>query len=101
MLESAVKKDNVDYQACPAENLPFEDASVDVVTTFEAMHYFDLDRFFKEVKRVLKPNGTLAVLVYSLPIIKDEPEMNLRFEELVSVALKNSWSEYLHSSVTW
>jgi ubiquinone/menaquinone biosynthesis C-methylase UbiE len=100
MLESAVKKDNVDYQACPAESLPFEDASVDVVTTFEAMHYFDLDRFFTEVKRVLKPNGTLAILVYSLPIIKDEPEMNLRFEELVSVALKSSWSEYPHSPVT-
>ncbi|KAI9281421.1 S-adenosyl-L-methionine-dependent methyltransferase [Umbelopsis sp. AD052] len=97
MLESAVKKDNLDYQACPAESLPFADASVDVLTTFEAMHYFDTDKFFREVKRVLKPNGTLAVLIYDLPIIKDEPEMNLRFTELVSVALKNAWSPGMDS----
>ncbi|KAI8575888.1 hypothetical protein K450DRAFT_259678 [Umbelopsis ramanniana AG] len=97
MLESAVKKDNIDYQACPAESLPFADASVDLLTTFEAMHYFDTDRFFKEVKRVLKPNGTLAILVYNLPIIKDEPEMNLRFEELVSIALKDSWNTGMDS----
>ncbi|KAH8551472.1 S-adenosyl-L-methionine-dependent methyltransferase [Umbelopsis sp. PMI_123] len=97
MLESGIKKDNVDYQACPAESLPFADASVDVITTFEAMHYFDLDRFFKEVKRVLKPKGTIAILVYNLPIIKDEPEMNTRFDKLVSETLADSWNKGMDS----
>lgn len=81
MLESAIKKPNVDYQACPAEELPFADESIDTLTTFEALHYFNHQKYFAEVHRVLKPNGTIGILAYSYPRIKGEPEMTARFEK--------------------
>jgi SAM-dependent methyltransferase len=46
---------------CDAEQLPLRDASVDFVTTFNAVHHFDLGRFATEVVRVLRPGGHLFV----------------------------------------
>lgn len=46
----------------PAEQLPFESSQVDLVTAMTAAHWFDGPRFLKEVERVLKPNGCLALL---------------------------------------
>lgn len=46
---------------CAAEQLPVADRSVDFVTTFNAVHHFDLDRFAHEVARVLAPRGDLFV----------------------------------------
>jgi ubiquinone/menaquinone biosynthesis C-methylase UbiE len=46
---------------CEAERLPIADGSVDFVTTFNAVHHFDLDRFVQEVARVLAPNGHLFI----------------------------------------
>lgn len=41
-----------------AEELPFPDASVDIVTNVESSHcYPNVDKFFAEVRRVLKPSG--------------------------------------------
>jgi hypothetical protein len=48
MLESAVKASNIDYRACPAEKLPFEDKSVDIITTAQAFHWFKHEEFFRE-----------------------------------------------------
>ena len=46
---------------CEAEQLPLADSSVDFVTTFNAVHHFDLERFTNEVARVLRPGGHLFV----------------------------------------
>uniref|UniRef100_A0A9J8BI38 Zgc:162780 n=1 Tax=Cyprinus carpio carpio TaxID=630221 RepID=A0A9J8BI38_CYPCA len=57
---------NVSYRESPAEELPFEDGSVDLVTAMSAFHWFDHSRFLQEAHRVLKPNGCLAVLNYTM-----------------------------------
>ena len=44
-----------------AEDLPFIDNYLDCVVTFNAIHHFDLLRFFEEVNRVLKDNRNLFV----------------------------------------
>jgi SAM-dependent methyltransferase len=46
---------------CEAERLPLADGSVDFVTTFNAVHHFDLERFTDEVARVLRPSGDLFI----------------------------------------
>jgi ubiquinone/menaquinone biosynthesis C-methylase UbiE len=46
---------------CEAEQLPLVDRSVDFVTSFNAIHHFDLGRFTREVARVLRPGGHLFV----------------------------------------
>ncbi|KAM8933930.1 putative methyltransferase [Pelodytes ibericus] len=52
---------NVTYRVCPAEKLPVKDASVDLVNSGLAAHWFNVDKFVHEAVRVLKPNGCLAV----------------------------------------
>jgi ubiquinone/menaquinone biosynthesis C-methylase UbiE len=61
-----------------AEHLPLEDASVDLVTTFMALHWFDQTRFFWEVQRVLKPGGYLMVCNHwSKAELRDHPEFKV------------------------
>ena len=63
--------------------LPFDDNSVDLLTCCQAIHWFDLSKFYQEVDRVLKQQkGALAIIGYHLT----GPSPNLpaakRLEEL-------------------
>ena len=52
----------VDYRQGDATNLPFSDAAFDVVwTEHVAMNIPDKARLYREMHRVLKPGGTLAI----------------------------------------
>ena len=65
MLESATKADNVEYAVGNAEELPtLQDNSVDLVTVGQAAHWFNHAAWFKEMYRILKPNGTLSFWSY-------------------------------------
>ncbi|XP_042226219.1 putative methyltransferase DDB_G0268948 [Homarus americanus] len=55
---------NVVYKEGLAEHMPVENASVDLVTSCAAVHWFNLDTFYKEVDRVLRPGGVLACYSY-------------------------------------
>jgi ubiquinone/menaquinone biosynthesis C-methylase UbiE len=51
---------DVETAACDAAELPFADASFDLVLGHAVLHHLpDLDRAFAEFARVLKPGGTL------------------------------------------
>jgi SAM-dependent methyltransferase len=51
---------DVTTTACDAEELPFEDASFDLVFGHAVLHHLpDLDRAFSEFHRVLRPGGRL------------------------------------------
>ncbi|BCU79504.1 ubiquinone/menaquinone biosynthesis methyltransferase [Luteolibacter sp. LG18] len=51
-----------------ALNLPFEDASFDVVTVaFGLRNMADYEAALREMRRVLKPGGRLVILDFSLP----------------------------------
>ena len=54
-----------------AGKLPFTDQSLDAIVTFNAVHHFDLERFFAESARSLKPGSLLAVYTRT-------PEQNAR-----------------------
>lgn len=65
-LANAVKADNVVYKEEPAEKTAFDDKQFDLITVAQAIHWFDFDAFYKEVYRILKPNGVFAVMGYGL-----------------------------------
>lgn len=52
------------HQETPAEAIPEDDASVDVVASVFGIEYSDLDKSLGEVQRVLKPGGKLATLLH-------------------------------------
>ena len=71
MLKRAKKCDNVDYRIGNAESLPLEDELVDLVTVGQAAHWFDHEKWFKEMYRILRPDGTLSFWNYNEPEFTD------------------------------
>ncbi|KAJ7765512.1 S-adenosyl-L-methionine-dependent methyltransferase [Mycena maculata] len=56
----------LDFVHSAAEDLKFvEDGSVDMVVAAQAAHWFEWDRLWPELSRVLKHGGTVAFWVYS------------------------------------
>lgn len=54
----------IDFVAEPAEDCSLSNAICDLVLVAQALHWFDLDRFYGEVLRVLRPGGLLAAVGY-------------------------------------
>lgn len=54
-----------EYRVAPSENSGIDSNTIDLITVAQALHWFDLDRFYTEVRRVLKPQGVLAVWTYT------------------------------------
>ena len=73
-LEHATHHDRVVYKVARAEDSGLESHSVDLITVAQALHWFDLDKFYAEAKRVLKTEGALAVWSYNL--INVSPEID-------------------------
>jgi len=48
--------------AATAEALPFAAASLDALTVAQAFHWFDADRAFAELARVLRPGGRVGII---------------------------------------
>ena len=64
-LAAASAPDNVIRRIAPAHDSGLPPQSADLVIVAQALHWFDLDRFYAEVRRVLKPHGLLAVWGYN------------------------------------
>jgi ubiquinone/menaquinone biosynthesis C-methylase UbiE len=56
----------VEYRIAPAEESGIESNTVALVTVAQALHWFDLQRFYAEVRRVLRPQGIVATWAYKL-----------------------------------
>lgn len=57
---------NIYYKQEAAEQSSFADHFLDLVTVAQAIHWFNFDAFYNEVKRITKPNGIIAVIGYGL-----------------------------------
>jgi len=65
----ATKKPNIVYQPSPAEQTPFTDQTFDLITVAQALHWFDVEAFHQEVKRVARPGAAIAEWGYGLATI--------------------------------
>ena len=72
-LKQAVKRENIQYSVARAEKTEFHPDQFDLITVAQAIHWFDFERFYEEVRRVSKRHGVLAVWGYGL----------LRFNNLI------------------
>lgn len=64
-IANALPAANVHYSVQPAESTTFPDAYFDAIVVAQALHWFDLDRFWVEVDRLLRPGGIFATWSYT------------------------------------
>lgn len=93
-ISRAYPNPKVDYHVEPAEHISLEDCTVDLVTVAVAIHWFNLDAFYREVRRVLKPNGILAAWTYSFTEIS--PEIDVLVRQYYYEIVGEFWPERIH-----
>lgn len=89
-LQHAPYFENVSYQVQSAEHTSFAEQSFDLITVAQAIHWFNFDDFYAEVRRTLRPEGVLAVIGYGL-IQLQQPELQGCIERLYFKTLKSYW----------
>ncbi len=97
--EMRAKIENVRVLAGTAEAIPLADASVDAVTVAQAFHWFRAEEALREIRRVLRPGGGLA-LVWNVrdesePINAAASEIMRPLEENMPRRSKLSWREVI------
>lgn len=90
-ISRSIAHPKVNYQVEPAEHISLEDSSVDLVSVAVAIHWFNLDEFYSEVKRVLRPDGILAAWTYNLTEVS--PEIDQLIQQLSNEILSGFWPE--------
>lgn len=65
-LAHAIPHEKITYRIAPAEKTNILSESVDLVTVAQAMHWLDFEKFYAEVRRVLRPGGVIAIWMYNL-----------------------------------
>lgn len=89
-LDNAFADPRINYAAHPAEDVPFEDGTFDLINVAQALHWFDLDTFWSEVRRVAKPGAVLACYCYAWPTVT--PAVDRLVETLVKAPIHAYWA---------
>lgn len=84
----------VDYYVEPAEHVSLPASSADLVTVAVAIHWFNFDEFYREVRRVLRPQGVIAAWTYSLTEIT--PEIDRLVYRYYKEITGPYWPERIH-----
>jgi SAM-dependent methyltransferase len=79
-LDNATPHPRIEYRVATAESSGLSDASVDLLTVAQAVHWFDFDRFYAEARRVLRPGGAIALWTYNL--LRGTPEVSALIDRL-------------------
>jgi SAM-dependent methyltransferase len=93
-IENAFPHPSIRYRIEPAENTSIEPGSVDLITAGTAVHWFDFDSFYGEVRRVGKPGAILAVWTYHFLIV--DPAVDEVLARLYWQTLDGFWPERIH-----
>lgn len=83
-IENAPLIKGVTFSVQKAGKTAFADNMFDAICVAQALHWFDYDEFWPEVKRVLKPNGVFCAWGYVWPSINKQIDALLE-KKLLSV----------------
>jgi SAM-dependent methyltransferase len=75
----------ISYQVAPAGKTSIPTSSADLIVVAQALHWFDLNEFYSEVERVLKPQGVIAAWSYNLLTVSANVDavINRLYEKIV------------------
>ncbi len=88
-IMNAIKNEKIEYKIFPAEKSGIASSTVDLVTVAQALHWFNFEKFYEEVRRVLKKNGIIAAWMYN--IVEVSPEIDSIIKKFDSEILKDYW----------
>jgi SAM-dependent methyltransferase len=91
-IGNAVRVANVEYGVGQAEAVNLPSQSVDLILVAQALHWFDLDRFYGEAHRVLKRDGMIAVVGYD-PWAFISPEVDRSVWETLLDPIRPFWAK--------
>lgn len=90
-ITMATLHEGVEYKVARSEQSGLPAGSMALVTCAVAVHWFDFDAFYAEVRRVLSPRGIIALWCYSLPTV--EPAIDGITERYMRKILSDYWPE--------
>ncbi len=88
-LDHAVLQPNIHYSIQPAEQTNFVANSFDLVTVAQAVHWFNFEKFYAEVKRTAKQDGIIAIIGYGRFLCS--PEIDRWVDELYDNIIGSYW----------
>ena len=88
-IQSAAPHPRVEYRVAPAECSGLPGHSVDLVVVAQALHWLDLDRFYAEARRVVRPGGVVAAWCYGLFSV--DPAVDAIIGRLYDEVLDGCW----------
>ncbi|HYJ28757.1 MAG TPA: class I SAM-dependent methyltransferase [Allosphingosinicella sp.] len=89
-IGEATPHDRIDYAVERAEAVSLPDGSADLVLAAQSLHWFDLELFYAEARRVLKPGGILAAAGYDWMYVS--PEIDRAINERLLPPLAPHWA---------
>ena len=89
-IENAYLSENIFYSLA-GETTSFPANSFDLICVAQAIHWFDREKFFNEVKRVAKPETVIAVWGYGLLSI--HPEIDFLTKDFYTNIIGPYWNK--------
>jgi SAM-dependent methyltransferase len=87
-IDNAIQGDNIFYSIQPAEKTNFEAQQFDLIIIAQAIHWFDFDKFYKEVRRTAKDNALICVIGYG------RLQVSKKIDALITKFYKNTIGIY-------
>jgi len=73
-IDRAEPHKRVQYRTALAEESGLDDCTADLITVAQAAHWFDLEKFYSEARRVARPNAVLTLISYGVLHIEGDAE---------------------------
>jgi SAM-dependent methyltransferase len=86
MLARGPRHPSISYVVTTAESSGLASACIDLVTVAQALHWLDVERFYREVDRVLVSGGVLAVWSYGNQTVGEpriDQTLSIYYHEIV------------------
>lgn len=90
-LAQAPQLSNVHYSIQAAEKTAFPDQVFDLITVAQAIHWFDFEEFYSEVRRVAAPGSLLAVVGY--PLLRINPTIDAVIDHFYHHVIGDHWDK--------
>jgi len=89
-IQNAKSHERIEYRCESCEKTSLPNQGVSLITIAQAAHWFRFDEFYREVNRVLKPGGVIALFGYHFST-SELPEVDRRIEALAKETLGPYW----------